>query len=371
MHSAHAYSNAVASRLLEAMEKVPISWSEEGVWFNDWGRALDMADAPRPRNIEELAALSDDDRKRFFQATEGIAPGPDARDSIRNYVIEVEENLGFNPWQIDLAVAPGWSYSWSPHPAYMEGMFNASAIRQNLLDLEYEERQIAGDAYYAIRDDYRSDLHAPPFLRTNTFNRIYIDDGTLVATPATEQIQSIMRTWTGEQQSLLEAPGFLRLGETLWDTLSAAILPRSVALDTSHISEQQQPQFKKQDTWGTLHEWESAGFGFGRDADGEKWYVISLFYPDPDAAGADASELVHRMETYEASVWPELLQQGYPKHPFVGCEITSTSHASYLDGSVLTVRYRAPGATIPHGDGTHPVIWFELIDMRDLGFLVP
>jgi hypothetical protein len=130
-----------------------------------------------------------------------------------------------------------------------------------------------------------------------------------------------------------------------------------------------QPQFRRQETWGVLHEWETVGFGFGRDGDGGGWYAISLYYPDPEAAEADVAELVHRMETYETTVWDDLVQRGWPKHPFQGHEIVSVCYASRKDGSTLTIRYRPEGTA---SDGTQSSgMWFTMVNMRDLGFLVP
>jgi hypothetical protein len=263
-------------------------------------------------------------------------------------------------------------------PAYIEGEFDGATVQQKLLELGYEEREAAGRTYYAIREDYQQEMMAPtPVLRFNTYNRLYVDDSALIAAPATEMIEGVLRTWAGEEPSALDDPGFARIGEALWDTLSAAILPRDVALDVSHTHPS--PQFQHQETWGTLHEWEAVGFGFGRDADGSEWAVISLFYRDLNAAEADVGELVHRMETYETSVWPDLVERGWPEHPFEGIEIIGASGDSKRFGSVLTVKYREPepGPEWPVGRDPKtaaymgPRAWFQLVDARDLGFLVP
>ena len=36
------------SRLLGVMEKLPASFKEQGMWFSDYNRALELAGAPRP-----------------------------------------------------------------------------------------------------------------------------------------------------------------------------------------------------------------------------------------------------------------------------------------------------------------------------------
>ena len=299
-----------ASHLLDAMEKMPVKWAEEGIWFHDWGRALEIANAPKPRNIDEFLALSEEEQEAYSQADDGIAPGPDVRMQMMDYLQEWQEAFGFTMFQMDLAITPGTTYSEYARPAYIEGEFEAATVQE--LGLGYEERQTAGRTYYAIREDYQGDVKDPTGrIALNTVNRVYIDENSLISAPAADMIEGVLEAWAGEQPSVLENAGFAHIGEALWDTLSTAIMPRSAALDTSRFSEGQRPHFKEQETWGTLHEWEAVGFGFGKDADGEKWYAVSLFYPDPEAAEADAPELVHRMETYET------VYQGYPEHPFV------------------------------------------------------
>ena len=225
---------------------------------------------------------------------------------MRDYPVESEEGMGFWVWRMDMSIGPGADSTTPVKPAYIEGEFDGAAVRQGLLDLGYEERETAGRTYYAVHEDFAGEFGAPtPLLRFNSYNRLYVDDSTLIAAPATAMIEGVLRTWAGEEPSLLDDEGFPRIGEALWDALSVAILPRSVALDVSGIVEGQQPQFEKQETWGTLHEWESVGFGFGRDANGSEWAAISLFYPDASSAEVDVDELVHRMETCETSVWPE------------------------------------------------------------------
>lgn len=358
------------------MEKAPLSWAETGVWFLDWGRALEMAGAPRPRTMEEFGALTQEQREQYSQATYGIAPGPNAREQMREYPAESEEDMGLSVWRMDLGIGPGTTSSEPVQPAYMEGEFDGTTVRRKLLDLGYEEREAAGRTYYAVHEDYAGDFGAPTsLLRFNSYNRLYVDDSTLITAPATEMLEGVLGTWAGEEPSALTNAAFVGIGEALWDALSVAILPRSVALDVSMIAEGQQPQFKKQETWGTLHEWESVGFGFGRDADGSEWAAISLYYSDPDAAGDDAGELVHRLETYETSVWPELVERGWPEHPLQDIEVLGASR----DGQVLTVKYQKPepGPEWPVGRDPQtaqyvgPRFWFQLVDMRDLGFLVP
>ena len=357
------------SNLLRMMEKVPISWTAEGIWFDDWGRALEMAGAQEPHTIDEFLALSEAERQRHYQATRGLAFGPAIRMLTRDNAMKWREAFGFTYLQMDVGIAPGRSYSETVQPAYVEGEFDAATISERLLDLGYEKRQSFGRTYFTIRQDYGQDFNSPVRFAFDLMNRVYVDEGTLITSPATHMIEGILRvkvwvnTWTGEGPSVNYDPAFLSLGEALWDSLSAAILPRRTALDTSSLSHP--PQLERQDGWGTLHEWEAVGFGYGREPDGSHWFDFSLFYVDPEAADIDALELVNRMETYETSVQEELLDRGLPEHPLQVCGAFSYAANRVEHGSTLTVRCAFKE------DATPGAMWVQVIDMRDLGFLVP
>jgi hypothetical protein len=93
------------------MEKMPLSWAEEGVWFHDWGKALEIAKAPEPRSVEEYLALSEEEQKAYWQATGGIAPGPDVQMRMKDYLADWQEAFGFTMFQMDLAITSGIIYS--------------------------------------------------------------------------------------------------------------------------------------------------------------------------------------------------------------------------------------------------------------------
>jgi hypothetical protein len=57
----------------------------------------------------------------------------------------------------------------------------------------------------------------------------------------------------------------------------------------------------KPEDWGDIHHWEALGAGFTR-VDGDPWWAISLFYPDPEAAAADAGEILDRMQGHETAI---------------------------------------------------------------------
>ena len=103
------------------------------------------------------------------------------------------------------------------------------------------------------------------------------------------------------------------------------------------------------------------GAGYGRDAEGE-WWAISLFYPEPDAADADADELLQRMQGYDTAL-TELVERGWPQQPIdQACSQLTADAQQREGGSILSIR-----CTMSE-DGTTAL---RLVDLRDLGFLLP
>ena len=357
------------SRLLGTLERLPLSFREEGVWFNHYiGRALELAGAPRPRNLAEFNAWDEAQQEAYWEASRGVAIFPRLLGRVNNP--DWGETFGFDRFSLDLAVGTGADHNYPLAPTYLEGEFDESLIRDRLLDLGYQELSAAGLTYYAIRDDYDAgSLDPASRLALNSMNRVFVGEGVLIAVPATDIMTSILEAWAGMAPSLAEDPALSSLARALGDPLAAALLTRSVALKViieptalEHLEEYEKPA-----EWGTLHSWEVLGAGAGMDSGG-RWMAFSLYYSDPDAAAADAEELVQRMEGYTTLV-PQLystnetLVASWPEHPLeLSCRSLSTSVRRDIRGSTLTVRCPLTES---------PVEWVQLVFFRDLGFLVP
>ena len=111
------------------------------------------------------------------------------------------------------------------------------------------------------------------------------------------------------------------------------------------------------------------GYGI---SEGAPWLALSLFYPDPDAAEADAGELALRMSDYDSAVpltHPELRQDqlaGMLKRPIDEiCEAFKVGYSSDGNGSTLTIICNMKEGI------ARSAWWSVLLDMRDLGFLLP
>ena len=366
------------SQLLRVMGKLPASFKEQGMWFSDYDRAMELAGAPRPSSMEEYMALSKDAR-RAYNAADQIMNRRDLLEIARSGGRVWEEAFGFGRFDIDLLASFGSSNFHPLQLAYLEGDFRQEEIRERLLDLGYEERFAGESVYYAIRGDYKGgDLQDPVALRAGgNMNRVFVEDGTLVASPETDRMVKVLEHSAGKTPALADYAGFYSLAKSLGDPLSAALLTRSAAIKLDENPNRGYPLgatptiFEKPKSWGALRQWEAVGAGY-LIADDSAWWGLSLFYSNPDAAGADAEELVRRMTDhktaelifYQGPSEPRPPQQ--PNQPFKEfCDSLSSTVHSDENGSTLTAWCKV---------GDNPIAnewWSTFLRMQDLRFLMP
>ena len=350
--------------LLEKLSLIPANLKDIGVWYGDLGRALEMAGVQPPRSREDLAQ-SAGVRDAYLDASDGVVMAPGFMGNVFGNQ-EWQEVFGFNGFEVTRAVGFGGSPLGLAPPldsaAYLEGDFDAGAIRQKLLDLRYEGVEASGRTYFSKGDDHKwPSLMSPDGIATGSMNRVYVSDTALIVAPATEYVTSMLATWANELPSLADDAAFSAIALALDDSLSAVLLTREATLSPEAGVAGGFSQYEKPAEWGTLHDWSDMGAGYGRDADGE-WWAISLFYPDQDAADADADELIERMWGYDTAL-TELAGRVLPERPIdQSCSELTAETRQHEHGSTLSIRCEMleDGATA-----------MQLVDLRDLGFLLP
>ena len=363
-----------SARLLDVLAKLPLSFKEEGVWFADYFQARETAGAPQPGSLTEFLALSEDEREAYQAANRGLVLGPGLFAGIRGDIREWDKNLGFSNFSVAVAVNTGeTSFGFPPtEAAYMTLEYDQATLRQGLLDMGYVEEAENGVAYYdAPRSTLETTRSNPlSFFAYNSMKRVVLGDGTLAigGFQVIDLLPDIQRASQGEIPNLGDDAAFRSLALSLGGPLSAALLTRSTVLEPVVAKP---PRYEKPDEWGDLHRWEALGMGYGI-SEGVPWMALSLFYPDRDAASADAGELALRMSDYDSAIpltHPELREEqlaGMPDHPFDSiCGTIDATLWSHENGSTLTMKCDMK-------DGFGRGIWFSvLLDMRDLGFLLP
>ena len=363
-----SYLSAVEdSRLVELLEKMPLSIKERGLWFGDNERALELANAPQPRSLEEIRALGDAEVEDYVNAVGNVVQAA-GFGRFQGQPQEWIDTFGLDYFGIARGARTGGD-SRHPHVlAYVEGDFDAVTVRQKLLALEYERREAAGLAYYAVPKGFHRLSNPVSRLTINRMDHVFIGEGVLMAAPGAnklaEALVDALKVRVGTAPSMADDPPVLGVARSLGDPVSAVILTRPSVLEPGYL-----PAlfYDKPSHWGTLNEWELFAVGYGVSGT-DRLLNISLYYPDPAHAAEDAGELEQRILSYFTIV-PQLvpgaspqLAAGWPEKPYAqmcGPLISSVSNPGI--GSILTVR-----CPIKNG-----INWWQLIDLRDLGFLLP
>ena len=356
------------SKLVELLEKMPLSIKERGLWFGDNERALDLSDVPQPRSMEEIRALDDAEVEAYNSALRNVVQVA-GFGRFQGQIHEWTETFGLDYFGIARGARTGGD---SGHPqalSYVEGDFDAATVRQRLLALEYERREAAGLAYYVVPEGFHNLSNPASRLAINRMmDHVFIGEDVLIAAPGANMLADVLvdalKVRAGKAPSMADDPPVLGIAKSLGDPLSAVILTRPSVLEPEYL-----PAlfYDKLSDWGTLNEWDLFGAGYGV-SDAGQYLTFSLYYPDPAHATQDAEELDRRISSY-VTVVPKLfpdaspqLAAGWPKKPYdqmCGPLTSSTSNAGV--GSILTIR-----CPIKNG-----INWWQLIDFRDLGFLLP
>ena len=359
-----SHSPAVAdSRLVGLLDHMPLSLIERGIWFGDNERSLELADAPQPRSLYEIRALSEAELEAYSRALRYVVQVVDLGAS-RGQPQEWLETFGLNHFGTARGATAG-GQSGHPHVlSYVEGEFDAATVRQRLLALEYERNEAAGLAYYAVPEGFHGLGNPVSRLTMNSMDHVFISEGVLMAAPTAEILADALKVRASTAPSMADDPPVLGIARSLGQPLSAVILTRPSVLNPGFL-----PAlfYDKPADWGILNEWQLFAVGYGV-CDTVQLLTVSLYYPDPAHAAEDAGELERRIPSYVTLV-PQLLPgaspqlaAGWPERPYARmCGPLTSSTGLAGSGSILTVQ-----CPIKNG-----INWWELVDMRDLGFLLP
>ena len=344
---------------------MPLSVMERGIWFGDNERALELTGSPYPKSVDEIRDLSEAEREQYLDALSSVVHVADFGRSTGQEQ-EWKETFGINHFAIARGVRTR-GYSRHPHALrYVEGDIDAATVRQRLAALGYEDREVSGTAYQTIPKGFHSPENPASLLTLGKMDHVFTGEGVLMAGLRAEMLADALEVRAGAAPSVASDPRFLAISRSLRDPLSAAILTRKSVLEPEYL-----PAlfYDKPAEWGVLNEWELFAVGYGISGT-DRLLTLSLYYPNPDDAAADAGELERRIPHY-TTVVPQLfpdappeLEEGWPEKPYAQmCGVLTSSTSDAGDGSVLTIQ-----CPLNNEAG---ISWRELVDMRDLGFLLP
>ena len=358
-------SHVADSGLAELLNKMPLSLTERGMWFGDNERALELADAQQPQSVEEVRALSEAELDHYLDTLRRVVQVADFGHS-RGQPQEWKEIFGIDQFAIAKGARTGGQSGDPIVLAYVEGDIDPATVQQRLQALGYEDREVSGIAYQAIPKDFHSPGNPASLLAANRMDHVFTSEGVLMAAPKGGMLADILKVRAGTAPSMADDPRFLAIGRSLGDPLSAVMLTRKSVLEPEHL-----PAlfYDKPTGWGILNEWGLFAIGYGVSGK-DRLLTLSLYYPDPDDAAEDAGELKRRIPHYTTIVpqllpgAPPQLAEGWPEKPYLEmCGPLTSSISNDETGSILTIRCTMKNET--------SISWWELVDMRDLGFLLP
>lgn len=250
--------------LAQALARLPASYRDQGLWFADYSGAIDLAGAPDPSSLDEFLALSEAAGQKYLAATRDLIFPSSMLQRAKQYAREWNEAFGFDWFAASLMVSTGFPSSDPFGATYLELKSGTADIRQHLLDLGYQECAAAVGVYYAIRHDREQGLSDPVArMASSTMNRVALGDSWMVSAPDTDKAVSFLEVAAGGA-TLRDDPAISSLALALGDPLSAAFLTREMALEPEgHIEPVPAVRQPKPKDWGSLHQWEAIGIGYG------------------------------------------------------------------------------------------------------------
>jgi len=343
---------------------VPYSFLEEhDIWFNNPGKAKQLHGFEDITSWEAVVNIPDEERQSWADAIRELNISSVTGLKSTSEWIQV---FGFDSMMASRSV-----FVEMPPPgvfSIMEGDFDEDLIIGKLQELGYEETKHGSYTYHKIFGDYNLNLDSKVTrIAMASMNRVAVLDDTIITAPATDIITGILDAMAGDVNAVIDNAACRALADSMGEVLAAGIITPDRVLDRFPGSTNMPPfNFSIPEDWGLLHQYDMVGMGYKDDGE-ERFWVISLYYSDTEAASADAGELVKRMEGYAFSrSMGEFggIEQKIARPLTDWVEVGEPAVRQYPSGSTLTVecRYHETGA------GS----WLFIVTLtRDLLFLVP
>jgi hypothetical protein len=251
---------------------------------------------------------------------------------------------------------PPWCFS------LMEGDFDGALVGSKLTEQGYEKAEYGTYTYYWKNEDMGIDINSKitQWVMAD-LNRIALFDNTIVTAPATDIMTGVLDAVSGDEVTVIDNAVCRMLAASLGDVISAVIFTPDRLLIAFGEGEIPPFNFTVPEGWGKLHQYDMAAMGYQDDGE-ERYFLVSLYYADAEAARADAGELVKRMESY-------VLVTPLPNAESIALtdrvEVGEATVQDYPEGATLTVSCRFH----PGRGGVN--VLMGLLGFRDAFYLVP
>lgn len=336
---------------------VPHSFLEEhDVWFGNPGAIKKLYGLEHISSRDKLEQLPEEERREAM-GTVAAVPVPQFTG---NY-FQIAPLIGWDGFMIDRAVfhevPPPWGFS------VIEDNFDETLIGGKLTEQGYEQAEYGTNNYYWKNDDMKADIRSDIGRQILAqLNRVAVLDNTIVTAPTTGIMTSILDAMTGNVTKVIDNAACRAVADSLGDVLGAVLITPDRVLKITPATEIPAFDLPAAANWGKLHDYSLFGTGY-KDDGKERYWVISLYYDDKEAAEADAAELVSRLESYIFNTPLERMENIPLTSKY---EVGKPVVREYSSGAALTVACRY----LPETTGSSSLFTLVL-QARDLLFLAP
>jgi len=353
---AQPIQNIANTEFARMLGYVPYAFLEErDIWYTDPGTVKERCGLEDLNSVEDIRQLEGEKGPEFLDAFGAL---PVAQSYTQKYWLE--PLIGWNWVNIDRAVfnemPPPWGFS------IVEGDFDEALIGEKLTEQGYAKSEYGSYTYYHINDDMQINLGSElGRMVLAQLNRVAVLDNTLVVAPATGIMTGVLDAMMGDVTRVIDIPACKAVADSLGEVQGAMLIApdRVLQLDPDTT-----PTFdlSAAANWGTLHDYSMFGTGY-LDNGLERYWIISLYYNDKEAAAADSGELVSRLKSYSFNTHLEQAENVPLTSKY---EVGEPVVREYADGVTLTVSCRYLPET--KGSGS---LFTLVVPVRDLLFLAP
>jgi hypothetical protein len=334
---------------------VPLSFADYPIGFEDYtsARLLQIGYDGDSVDFQELLQRYDESGRSFYEGLTGPPmdqPNPDLIGLAGPPVAYSDSGVWY--------FTPRTSGTFgAPRSLSIKGNWPQEQMVPKLLELGYKELEYQGVSYFALHEDYISELTHPLRNRSYAINRIAFMGDRLLSAPATDLLTPLIDVQQGNVATVRESVPHVALTRALGNGLLAGIFhphadlnpPDGVDFPAEHLS--------GPNAWQSLSPYEVALRGY-RLRDGVDEFVIALYYNDPMAAAPDALELEFRWSTITTE-----REVNYRTKSFSVSTVCSPFSTEVIEGddfSILIASCPIMKEAEEDNPFGSPYLWFEL-----------
>ena len=293
------------SRLEQALSAAPLEFAGHNVEFADYAGSCKATGLEWFRSGNDYLQLDPDEMKRLYE-------GVPFHGELQIYSARLYDLMGLDLWSFNLGIWTDEPGTNLPNFMVLDGLTDRENMASKLPGLDYKQAEYTGVTYYWLYEEPKTDLHHPLRSVEYFLNRIAFMDSRLLFAPTTEGIERLIDLQHTKGTCLLDSQPHKALAEAVGEgPLGGIFVPFEKTGDWTGwlYKADMKPclidrYLEGPDRWGVLSPYTHVLMGYSVQGDAKET-VIALYYPDPDAAQKDASELEKRWDSFQLYFGPQ------------------------------------------------------------------